>query len=124
MTTNPMDAPDPTKASRCTAHNRQGTRCGRSPSPGSNVCRLHGAAAPQVQAKARQRLLQALDPAAAELVRIAREGKKEAVRVRAIEAIMDRTGLPREEKVELGLTVADEARKRLNKAFPLEEDKG
>lgn len=95
--TDPTDATHPMEAPRCTAHNRQGNRCGRRPIPGGAVCVSHGGAAPAVQAKAKQRLLAALDPAAAELVRIAREGKDEGVRVRAIREILDRAGLPREE---------------------------
>ena len=36
---------------RCTATNRQGRRCGKPPIPGGTVCcRMHGGAAPQVQA--------------------------------------------------------------------------
>ena len=38
---------------------------------GGVVCRWHGGAAPQVQAKARQRLLAAVDPMAARMVEIA-----------------------------------------------------
>lgn len=41
---------------RCTARNRSGGRCGRSAIPGGRVCRLHGGSAPQVQAKAAERL--------------------------------------------------------------------
>lgn len=48
---------------RCTATNRQGNRCGKSPIIGGTVCRMHGGAAPQVIAKAKERL-QALYPKA------------------------------------------------------------
>lgn len=41
---------------RCTATNRQGQQCGRSPILGGTVCRMHGGAAPQVRAAARERL--------------------------------------------------------------------
>lgn len=58
----PMNSADPMKP-RCTATNRQGKQCGKSPIPGGTVCRMHGGAAPQVQAKAKERL-SALYPAA------------------------------------------------------------
>jgi len=41
---------------RCTATNRQGRRCGKPPILGGTVCRMHGGAAPQVEAKAKERL--------------------------------------------------------------------
>ncbi|WP_018655908.1 hypothetical protein [Actinomadura flavalba] len=40
---------------RCTARNRAGNRCGRTPAPGALVCSLHGGKAPQVARKAKQR---------------------------------------------------------------------
>ena len=54
----------------CSATNRQGKPCGRTPAPGFTVCNLHGAKAPQVKAKAKQRLLEAVDPLVARLVEI------------------------------------------------------
>lgn len=42
--------------SQCKATNRQGNRCGRSAVPGATVCNMHGGKAPQVQAKAAERL--------------------------------------------------------------------
>lgn len=42
---------------RCTATNRSGNQCGRAALPGARVCHSHGAGAPQVQAKAKERLL-------------------------------------------------------------------
>ena len=44
---------------RCTARNRAGAQCGRAAITGGNVCSLHGGKAPQVQAKARERLAEA-----------------------------------------------------------------
>jgi hypothetical protein len=41
-----------TSRERCTAHKTDGSRCGRWPSHGSTVCKVHGAGAPQVAAKA------------------------------------------------------------------------
>lgn len=44
------------EGNRCTAHNRRGERCGRRPHPGSRVCVMHGAKAPQARAKAAYRV--------------------------------------------------------------------
>lgn len=64
----PMKSRDPVEhpvdeKPRCTATNRQGNRCGKSPILGGTVCRMHGGAAPQVVAKAKERL-KALAPKA------------------------------------------------------------
>lgn len=49
---------------RCQAHSKQkGTQCGRTAIPGGTVCRYHGGKAPQVMAKAEERLL-AMQPKA------------------------------------------------------------
>lgn len=59
------DAPLPT---RCTAHNRRGSQCGRAPVPGASVCHYHGGAAPQVREKAAERLTAARDMALERLI--------------------------------------------------------
>ena len=53
--------PGPTSPKRqCTSKAKgTGTRCKRSPVPGAEVCVVHGGAAPQVRAKAAERLLTA-----------------------------------------------------------------
>lgn len=43
-------------ADQCTAKSRSGNRCGNPPVPGATVCRFHGGRAPQVAAKAAQRV--------------------------------------------------------------------
>lgn len=73
----PMDPAHPMELVRCTATNRQGERCGKSPEPGASVCRMHGGAAPQVQAKALERL-KALQPKA----------------ITVLESLLDRTEFP------------------------------
>src|SRR5262245_49174819 len=79
---------------QCTAHSsRTGERCRKAPIAGSNVCRTHGGAAPQVQAKARARILALVDPALAELARIVNEGEADNVRLAAARDILDRAGL-------------------------------
>lgn len=98
-----MNTPDPMntqKRRQCTATNRQGKRCGRSPIVGGTVCDRHGGKAPQVQRKARLRLLELVDPAIATLAR--EMGKAESSRDRqsAANSILDRAGYGRATKIE------------------------
>lgn len=68
---------------------------------GATVCANHGGKAPHVVAKARLRLLEAADPVAAELVRLALKGESEAVRVQAARDVLDRAGLKVAERLDL-----------------------
>ena len=43
-------------SSRCTAHNKRGGMCKSQAILGATVCRMHGGSAPQVKAKAAERL--------------------------------------------------------------------
>lgn len=92
-----MNNPDPmTDRPQCRATNRQGQRCRRPPVPGATVCRLHGGAAPQVRRKAALRLAELVDPAIATLARIMVDpNANDANRLRAVENVMDRAGVPR-----------------------------
>jgi hypothetical protein len=87
---------------RCTARSKQRARanpelsaeelrCRRAPVPGALVCVIHGGKAPLVQKKARERLLEAADPAAAKLAELI-ESADEAVALRAAMALLDRSG--------------------------------
>lgn len=80
---------------KCTAHSaRTKLPCQKDAIKGSNVCRNHGGSAPQVKERAKLRLLEASDPAAALLVRQMNDKKlDETVRQRAALAILDRAGL-------------------------------
>ena len=69
-----------------------GRRCQFPAIPGGTVCRYHGGGAPQTIAAANFRLLAAIDPVMAELIRIALKGKSEAVRVQAIKEVLERAG--------------------------------
>lgn len=63
---------------RCSARSKQsGVQCKRTPIPGGTVCRYHGGMAPQVQAKAKERLA-ALAPKA----------------IQVMDALLDRTQFP------------------------------
>jgi hypothetical protein len=77
---------------KCTAHTTAGNPCRNYAIKGGNVCKNHGGSAPQVKRKARERLLEAVDPAAAELARIALNGKSEQVRLNAIKELFARAG--------------------------------
>lgn len=84
-------------APRCTAKSTQsGERCKKARIPGTNVCGTHGGRAPQVQRKARLRLLELVDPAVGTLARIMVDGNaKHTDRLRAAENVLDRAGVPR-----------------------------
>lgn len=47
---------------RCNGTNKVGKPCGRPPIKGGFVCPLHGGSAPQVRAKAQERLADLIDP--------------------------------------------------------------
>lgn len=96
----------PNGARRCHAHAKSGDRCKRPALKGARVCTSHGAGAPQVKASARRRMLELLDPAINELERVMRHGEKDADRLRAVENILDRAGMPR--KTELDVDGASE----------------
>ena len=92
----------------CTATSkRTGDPCGRPAIKGGTVCHQHGGGAPQVREKARQRLLEAVDPLMAELIRLALHGDSEAVRVAATKDALDRAGLSAKIQIESEVTVHD-----------------
>lgn len=87
-------------AARCTAHNRAGDRCSNPAMLGTNVCRMHGGAAPATQRKARLRLLELVDPAIATLAReLTNSQARPADRLRAAELILDRAGYPKQTQI-------------------------
>lgn len=88
------------------------------------MCATHGGSAPQVRQRAQERLLQAVDPVAAELVRIALEGESEADRLRACQAVLDRAGLPKAERLQLDARteLVQERQRLLALMFPDERE--
>lgn len=91
---------------QCTAHKKNGARCRKYAINGSNVCRTHGGAAPQVKRAAALRLLMAADSVAGELVRIAlSKTASDATKVQAIFGILDRAGLNPRQAVDVDVAV-------------------
>lgn len=108
MTIDPLNRTDPLKlrardlpadtvpVTYCTAHNRQGNPCGAFAVPGATVCRHHGGNAPQVRRKAAMRLNDMIEPALAVMFKIMVDsGAKNGDRLRAVENVLDRAGMPR-----------------------------
>ena len=62
---------------------------------------MHGGTAPQNIQAARRRLLEAADPLAAELIRIAQESKDDRTRVAAIRDVLDRAGVDMPKRLEI-----------------------
>lgn len=79
---------------RCTATaNRTGERCRAPAVRGGNVCRIHGGSAPQVRAKANERLLEMVMPSLARLRKIILDPKtSDADALKAIREVLNRTG--------------------------------
>jgi hypothetical protein len=88
---------------QCTARSkRTGKRCRLPSMLGSNVCRSHGGASPQVRAKAKQRLEQAADVLVQRLLSFALDGDvSDPVALQAIRDALDRAGLSPKHAVQL-----------------------
>ena len=87
------DAPDHTDAPKCTATakgSRQ--RCKRRPIPGGTVCVKHGGGAPQVQAKAEERLRALIHPAISRLAQLIDQTEFPSVSIAAVKDALDRNG--------------------------------
>lgn len=87
---------------QCTATTRQGRRCRQAAILGGNVCRMHGGSAPQVRAKAEQRIAALVDPAIRKLSRLLDNPRTPPpVLLAAIKDILDRAGHTSVSRVEV-----------------------
>jgi len=87
---------------RCTAHRKNGDQCKNAARHGTNVCDFHGAKAPQVKRKARQRIEEAAERMACELLRMATDDKvADSVKLAAIRDALDRGGVSAKSAVEV-----------------------
>ena len=95
---------------KCSAKSsRTGKACQKSPVVDSNVCRFHGGAAPQVKAKARQRIEAAADRMARELLRMAvDQNVSDTVKLAVIRDALDRAGLKPQTEIAVSQTPAYE----------------
>ena len=87
---------------KCSARSaRTGKPCRRHAILGSNVCYVHGGAAPQVKEAARRRLLDMIDPALTKLRDLIEQDENLSVSLGAIKAVLDRAGIDREASPDL-----------------------
>lgn len=91
----------------CTARRRSGEPCRNAPMLGSNVCRMHGGAAPQVKRAAQMRILQASDKAAVRLIEMMQDKTiPPAVQLAAARDLLDRAGLIGKQEIELDIRLS------------------
>ena len=106
----------------CTAHRRDGKLCRAPAIRGHWVCNKHGGQLPSVKEAAKRRLLEAVDPLMAELLKIALGDDDTRVWLAAIRDALDRAGLVATRQVEgVTLEAVDAEIRRLERELGVEE---
>lgn len=83
-----------TTSAKCTAHSaRTGLPCQKYAIKGATVCRTHGGAAPQVKAKAEQRLREMVSPMLDKLYTLAMQTDNLKVASECVRDALDRAGV-------------------------------
>jgi hypothetical protein len=118
---------------QCTATtkhgDRAGERCGASAIKGGSVCAKHGGRAPQVRAKAQERLEALVEPALVELGKIVRaKGTSDADKIKACAEILDRYAptskrSAQDVKVDGNVTVNDQSAQARSLAEMIEQER-
>ena len=95
---------------RCTAKSKQsGQQCKQRPIPGGTVCHYHGGGAPQVRAKAMDRLMALQHPAIDRLTQLIRQEEFPTVAYAATRDVLDRTMGKPGESLKVTMTLSLEA---------------
>jgi hypothetical protein len=98
----------PPTAVRCEGHVQSGAQCLREALTGSNVCRQHGGAAPQVQARAAARIGNAADAMVKRLHEMLDDPSVEARdKIKIAQDMLDRAGLAATGKLLIGVGEID-----------------
>lgn len=93
----------------CSARRTNGEPCKNSAIRGGTVCARHGGSAPQVRAKANQRLIEMVLPAMRELRKIIDSpDTADADKLKAINMVLNRTGYNERREIDLGLRTPTE----------------
>jgi len=110
----------PVPVMRCTATTRAGTRCKRYSLRGATVCLVHGGRLPNVRAHAeavveagRLRLIGMTDEAIDVLGDIMTSGSSDAVRLKAAQDVLDRSGLRGATEIAVEVTHTESAAQRV-----------
>ncbi len=94
---------------KCAAHRTNGEVCGNYPVHGASVCRKHGGGAPQVKAKAAERILAASDMAAGRLIGFMNDERVPyTVRLAATKDLLDRAGVGGREPVKVEVSLFEQ----------------
>ncbi len=94
---------------KCAAHRTNGEVCGNYPVHGASVCRKHGGGAPQVKAKAAERILAASDMAAGRLIGFMNDERVPyTVRLAATKDLLDRAGVGGRQPVQVEVSLFEQ----------------